>query len=83
MTDMRTDITIASLGGKTPRIHPSAFIAPGRSSVTVATAPAMLVVTVLVVTVGSVMATGPSFLQSSAFQCGASPPNDIRGGGAG
>jgi hypothetical protein len=27
----------------------------------VATAPAMLVVTVLVVTVGSVMATGPSF----------------------
>ncbi len=29
MTDMRTDITIASLGGKTPRIHPSAFIAPG------------------------------------------------------
>lgn len=31
MTDLnlRSDITIASLNGKTPKIHPSAFIAPG------------------------------------------------------
>lgn len=28
MTD-RTDVTIASIHGKTPRIHPTAFIAPG------------------------------------------------------
>jgi carbonic anhydrase/acetyltransferase-like protein (isoleucine patch superfamily) len=29
MTHSRNDITIAALGGKTPRIHSSAFIAPG------------------------------------------------------
>ena len=29
MTDTRTDITILPLGGKAPRIHSSAFIAPG------------------------------------------------------
>lgn len=26
---LRTDVTIAAFGGKAPRIHPSAFIAPG------------------------------------------------------
>ena len=29
MTDTRDDITILPLGGKAPRIHSSAFIAPG------------------------------------------------------
>ena len=29
MTANRTDITIAAIDGKAPRIHPSAFIAPG------------------------------------------------------
>lgn len=29
MTDRRPDVTIAAIHGKSPRIHPSAFIAPG------------------------------------------------------
>ncbi len=29
MTDARPDITIAAIDGKHPRIHPSAFVAPG------------------------------------------------------